>query len=75
MCVVCVCACVWCVCTCVVCVCMCVVCVHVCHSQCHLFFNFQCEKIRKKRSTIIDTFRLANSSALEDASIQMNKAM
>eukprot|EP00731_Ephydatia_muelleri_P030678 Em0022g192a len=37
--------------------------------------QLMCEKIRKKRSTIIDTFRLANSSALEDASIQMNKAI
>ena len=41
----------------------------------NVVFFLQCEKIRKRRSSIFGTFHLANSSALEEAGLQITKAV
>ena len=38
-------------------------------------FCFQCDKIKKRRYSLFGTFHLANSSALEEAGLQITKAV
>ena len=38
-------------------------------------FVFQCDKIKKRRSSLFGTFHLANSSVLEEAGLQITKAV
>ena len=37
--------------------------------------SLQCDKIRKRRVTVLGAFQLANSSSLEEAGLQITKAV